>query len=97
MPPNNTAAKDLTPEEVRALLSDAGWSIRALALHHGVSPTVMRQALYMPYPRMEQRIAAALRRSPASIWPSRYAQDGTPANRAARRYIPPRIPPRRAA
>lgn len=56
-----------------AALRKAGWSLRALSAHHGLSATTLRKALAKPWPKGEKRIADALGVKPWDIWPSRYA------------------------
>lgn len=67
---------DWHPADIKAALEKAGWSLRRLSLHHGYkSPTTLKEALHRRYPKAERLIAEAIGVDPATIWPSRYAQD----------------------
>ncbi|MCC7546151.1 MAG: helix-turn-helix domain-containing protein [Burkholderiales bacterium] len=61
--------------DIKAALEKAGWTIRRLAQHHGISHRALTHAFCRPYPRAEQRIAAALGLAPEEIWPTRYVGD----------------------
>lgn len=87
------AAPDWTRDKLLEQLAFAGWSLRKLALHHGVGPSTLQQTLYRPYPRGEQRIAEALGIKPEQIWPSRYTEDGQPNRPMGRPSFTPRVIP----
>lgn len=92
----NTAKKttlDWTRSYLLQQLSNAGWSLRKLAMHHGVGASTLQQTLYRPYPRGEQRIAEALGVKPEQIWPSRYDDHGHPNRPMGRPSFVPRIIP----
>lgn len=77
--------KDWHPADVKAALDKAGWTLRALARHHGLSgSTTFSATLVRSYPLNERRIAEALGMHPKDIWPSRYHPDGTPKLRGIR-------------
>ena len=94
-PLNHTTkeASDWTRDQVLAELAKAGWSLRRLALHHGIGPSTLQQVLYRPYPRGEQRIAEALGLKPEQIWKSRYDDNGEPNRPMGRPSFVPRVIP----
>lgn len=57
-------------------------SLRRLSIMHGYSASAAAQVFQMPWPPMEQKIAAAIGVTPQEIFPSRYNPDGTPKPRA---------------
>lgn len=75
---------DWHPADIKASLEKAGWSLRRLSMHHGLHPTVLRNAIAKPYPRAELIIATAIGVHPRQIWPSRYLDDGRHVTSAAR-------------
>lgn len=78
--PDNDSPTDWHPADVMAALrkSDAAWTLRRLSIASGYSANAAGEALRRPWFAMEQIIAAALNRSAADIWPSRYNPDGSP-------------------
>lgn len=58
--------------DIIAAVKKAGWSLRALSLHHGYAPGTLRNALRAPYPNAERLIGEAIGTAPQDIWPSRY-------------------------
>ncbi|PWG62819.1 helix-turn-helix domain-containing protein [Spiribacter halobius] len=73
---HTNAPTDWHRADIVAALWKAGWSIRKLSRHHGyASPTTLVHALDHRWPKGERIIAAALGLEPATIWPSRYAED----------------------
>lgn len=72
------APKDWHKADIKAALEKAGWTLRALARHHGLGHTATTEALSKPYPAAERRIAGAIGVHPWEIWPSRYDADGNP-------------------
>jgi len=76
---------DWHPADVKAALDKAGWTLRALARHHGLSgSSTFSATLVRSYPANERRIAEVLGLHPKDIWPSRYHPDGTPKLRGIR-------------
>ena len=72
------ASKDWHPADIKAALEKQGWTMRALAAHHGLtSSTSFSRALTSSMPANERRIADAIGVPPEAIWPSRYNPDGT--------------------
>lgn len=73
-----TSREDWHPADIKAALDKAGWTLRALAAHHGLnSSTPLSHTFLRSYPINEQRIADAIGVAPQEIWPSRYNEDGT--------------------
>lgn len=77
-PSKKPAQQDWHKADIKAALEKAGWSLRSLARHYGLVHGAVAIALYRPYPAAEKRIAAAMGKQPADIWPTRYNADGTP-------------------
>lgn len=75
--------QDWHPADVVAALRKAGWSLRKLSIHHGLSPKTLSNVFQLPYPNGERLIAEALNIKPHEIWPSRYDSEGKP-NRGRR-------------
>ena len=67
---------DLSWPLVKAALEEAGTNLQRLARAHGVNNSLFTKVKYMPNARAEGIIAAALKRAPQDIWPSRYTADG---------------------
>lgn len=92
---NNAMKPDipLSPEQrwewIKYQLRSRGQSFTRLAAELGVSHNAVGNTKYVPYPRMERAIAAALDMAPQQIWPERWNADGTPCrqrpNRAEKR------------
>lgn len=67
------AAADMHRADIVAALHKRGWSLRSLAKHHGYkTPTALGNALDRKWPKGEALIAAAIGKTPESIWPTRY-------------------------
>lgn len=86
---NNTAKKaspkDWHPADIKAALDKAGWTLRALAAHHGIrGSSTLSHTFERSYPLNEKRIADAIGVPPQEIWPSRYFPDGTKKPRGLR-------------
>ena len=86
---SNTAKKasreDWHPADIKAALDKAGWTLRALAAHHGIKgSSALSHTFHMSRPINEKRIAEAIGVEPKDIWPSRYNEDGTPKQRGIR-------------
>ncbi|MBL8396627.1 MAG: helix-turn-helix domain-containing protein [Candidatus Accumulibacter sp.] len=76
---------DWHPADIKAALDKAGWTLRSLAAHHGLtSSTSMSHTFLRSYPLNERRIANAIGVNPQDIWPSRYNEDGTKRPRGLR-------------
>jgi Ner family transcriptional regulator len=60
-----------------------GWTMRELSLESGYSENVVSIARTHPWPAVEAIIGRTLGIHPREIWPSRYADDGTPKRRTA--------------
>lgn len=86
---NKTAKKagreDWHSADIKAALEKAGWTLRALADHHGLSSSsALSHTFLRSYPVNERRIADAIGVDVQDIWPSRYFDDGTPRPRGLR-------------
>lgn len=83
--PEQKASQDWHPADIKAALEKAGWTLRALAHHHGLSSsTSISHTFLRSLPLNERRIADAIGVPVQSIWPSRYNTDGTPKPRGLR-------------
>ena len=71
--PKKASLEDWHNADIVAALRKAGWSLRRLSIHQGLSPCVLAKALQKPWPKGEKHIADVLGLSPWAIWPSRYA------------------------
>lgn len=71
---------DAHPADVMADLrkTEKRWSLRALSLAHGYSPSAVGVALRKPWPAVEAIVASELGKAPQEIWPTRYDQNGLP-------------------
>ena len=82
------AAQDWTKEYIKYRIRELFGSMTDMAYCYGLHPSVIRRALRVPYPKVDQVIARALREHPATIWPSRYAHAEVAGNpRLWRRWI----------
>jgi Ner family transcriptional regulator len=75
------APEDWHPADVQAALKKRGQSLAGLSVANDYHPTAMGKALKKPWPTVEAIIADALGLSPATIWPSRYDNEGKPLPR----------------
>ncbi|THF60945.1 helix-turn-helix domain-containing protein [Pseudothauera rhizosphaerae] len=77
--------QDWHPADIKAALEKKGWTLRALAAHHGLSSSSpLSHTFLRSYPLNEKRIAEAIGVPVQRIWPSRYFKDGTPRLRGLR-------------
>ncbi|ENO80298.1 helix-turn-helix domain-containing protein [Thauera sp. 63] len=83
--PKKASHTDWHKADIKAALEKAGWTLRALADHHGVSSTTLSHAFDRCYPVSEVRIANAIGVPVQEVWPSRWFPDGTPRPRSGRR------------
>lgn len=80
-----TSQKDWHPADIKAALDKAGWTLRALAAHHGIkASSTLSHTFERSYPLNEKRIADAIGVTPQEIWPSRYNEDGSKKPRGLR-------------
>lgn len=80
-----TSREDWHPADIKAALDKAGWTLRALAAHHGVkASSTLSHTFERSYPLNEKRIADAIGVTPQEIWPSRYNEDGSKKPRGLR-------------
>lgn len=80
-----TSREDWHPADIKAALDKAGWTLRALAAHHGIkASSTLSHTFERSYPLNEKRIADAIGVTPQEIWPSRYNEDGTKKPRGLR-------------
>jgi Ner family transcriptional regulator len=75
--------EDWHPADILASVRKAGWTLAALAEHHGLERSTLTHAMSRSYPKAEKRIAEAIGVAPQVIWPSRWNQDGTQKPRGA--------------
>jgi Ner family transcriptional regulator len=74
--------QDWHPADILAALKKRGHTLAGLSVANGYHPNAAGKALKMPWPAVEQLVAAALGLSPQAIWPSRYDSDNMPRRRA---------------
>ncbi len=83
----------LAPREIRtdwhsaditAALKKRGHGLANLSISYGYHHTAVGKALKQSWPAVERIIATALDCAPQDLWPSRYADDGSPLPRARR-------------
>lgn len=73
MTTKNTEPHDWHPADILAALKKNGWSVAALARHHGyANRQTLHQAIMRKWPKGEALIAEAIGVKPEVIWPSRY-------------------------
>lgn len=83
--PKKASHEDWHPADIKAALDKKGWSLLALAKHHGIKgSSALSHTFERSYPLNEQRIADAIGVHPMKIWPSRYNEDGTKKPRGLR-------------
>lgn len=68
---------DMTPADIKLALSNAGYSYADVDKLFGLAPCTSTNAAKRPDHKGEIAIAGALSKPPQSIWPSRYADDGS--------------------
>lgn len=84
-PPKKAGLNDWHPADIKAALEKAGWTLRALAAHHGLAcSTSLSQTFTRSLPLNERRIAEAIGVPVQTIWPTRYFPDGTARPRGVR-------------
>lgn len=84
-PAKKASREDWHPADIKAALDKKGWTLRALAKHHGLaSSTPLSHTFLRSYPLNEQRIADAIGVRPQDIWPTRYNTDGSKKPRGLR-------------
>ena len=66
------APEDWHRADIVAAVRKKGLSLRAIAVHEGLSPGALSNALDRPWPKGERLIAAAIGVDPELIWPTRY-------------------------
>ena len=77
--------KDWHPADIKAALEKKGWTLLALAEHHGIKgSSSLSHTFVRSFPLNEKRIADAIGVKPQDIWPSRYYSDGTKKPRGLR-------------
>jgi Ner family transcriptional regulator len=69
-------SRDWHPADIYAAIKKRGLSLSGLSTDNGYHPTAVGKALKQPWPKIERIIAAALRETPQTIWPSRYDPGG---------------------
>lgn len=80
-----TSQEDWHPADIKAALEKKGWTLLALAQHHGIKgSSSLSHTFERSFPLNEKRIADAIGVPPQEIWPSRYYEDGTKKPRGLR-------------
>ena len=80
-----TSPEDWHPADIKAALDKKGWTLTALAKHHGLKASnTLSHTFERSLPINEQRIADAIGVPVQDIWPSRYHADGTKKPRGLR-------------
>ena len=80
-----SALTDWHPADIKAALEKKGWTLRALAEHHGIKgSSSLSHTFKRSFPLNERRIAEAIGVRPQDIWPSRYYEDGGKKPRGSR-------------
>lgn len=86
--PKKASPEDWHPADIKAALEKKGWTLRALAAHHGIKgSSSLSHTFERSFPLNEKRIADALGVPVQEIWPSRYHPDGTKKPRGLRGAI----------
>lgn len=96
MDKHQAAKKPVTQDwhkaDIKAALEKAGWSLRGLSRHYGMTHGSITIALYKKYPTAEKKIALAIGVPPHQIWPSRYEADGRPISKRGNPNWAPGVP-----
>lgn len=72
-----TNPADMHPADIKAALAKRGITLSRIAFDAGLTdPTSLSACFRRPMPASEKRIADALGVEPATIWPTRYDQNG---------------------
>jgi Ner family transcriptional regulator len=71
-------AADLTPDQVKSLISETGITLSELSVQNGFGPAAVSIALRKRSPFVQEAIASHLGKRPQDIWPSRYDENGSP-------------------
>lgn len=79
--------KDWHSKDIIAAVHKTGTSFQRMSRLNGYSANTLTQCLFKPYPKCERIIAAHLKTTPQSIWPSRYNEDGTPKSGRGQRGL----------
>lgn len=80
-----TSREDWHPADIKAALEKKGWTLVALAAHHGIKgSSSLSHTFERSFPLNEKRIADAIGVPVQEIWPSRYNPDGTKKPRGLR-------------
>lgn len=88
MAKKSTGPQDWSNEYIKYRIRELFGSMTYMAYCYGLHPSVIRRALRVPYPKVDQVIAKALREKPETIWPSRYDIEVVAGNpRLWRRWI----------
>ena len=86
--PKKASLEDWHPADIKAALEKKGWTLRALAAHHGIKgSSSLSHTFERSFPLNEKRIADAIGVPVQQIWPSRYHPDGTKKPRGLRGAI----------
>jgi Ner family transcriptional regulator len=75
---NTAESADWHPADIKASLEKHGLTHSGLSRNHGYHSSAAGIAIRSGWPEMERLIAKKLGVSPATIWPSRYNNEGYP-------------------
>ncbi len=70
--PKATEKTDMHPADIKAALAKKGYTFARIAREHGYAPNSPNAVLNRSWPAVEEIVGRILRKSPRSIWPSRY-------------------------
>lgn len=76
--PKKPAPQDWHKADIKAALEKAGYTLRGLAVLHGMSYSYFTIPLARPSVRAQTILANTIGVPPQQIWPSRYEADGNP-------------------
>ena len=76
-PVKNPVPQDWHVADIKCALEKKGWSLSRLSKKNGLCRSACKVALYLPAPKAERIIAAAIGVPPQTIWPSRWNWNGT--------------------
>jgi Ner family transcriptional regulator len=75
---------DLSPENVKKLITATGITLSELGIQNGFSHAAVSITLKRRQPFVQQIIADRVGMRPQDIWPSRYDKNGSPVRADAR-------------
>lgn len=81
--PKQNPVQDMHPEDIKAEIKKAGFSMTSLARKHGIKyGSTLNQVFHNPnYPKAERIISEAIGIPVSVIWPSRYRKRKSKASK----------------